>query len=140
MRQAPIGPSFKLRHGCDCPLPPPRFGLNSSTGRATTSDGRLLCVDVRFWGENRPAGRTVRLLSLTLSGGWGMSAIQPLWGDKQTSGERVATAAFDPDFSLPLLQKHQETLATIQKQGQKRGTLLSAPHNLHVTLTVTLVI
>ena len=34
MRQAPIGPSFKLRHGCDCPLPLPRFGLNSSTGRA----------------------------------------------------------------------------------------------------------
>src|ERR1700720_3903389 len=31
----------------------------------TTSDGRLLRVDVRFWGENRPAGRTVRLLSLT---------------------------------------------------------------------------
>ena len=34
MRQAPIGPSFKLRHGCDCPLPLPRFGLNSSSGRA----------------------------------------------------------------------------------------------------------
>jgi hypothetical protein len=31
-----------------------------------------------------------------LSGGWEMSAIPPLSGDKQTSGERVATAAFDP--------------------------------------------
>jgi hypothetical protein len=29
-------------------------------------------------------------------GGGGMSTIPPLSGDKQTSGERAATAAFDP--------------------------------------------
>jgi hypothetical protein len=45
------------------------------------------------------AGVSLLGLSLELapSGGWGTSAIPPLSGDEQTSGEPVAIGAFDPD-------------------------------------------
>jgi hypothetical protein len=50
-------------------------------------------VNVRCARSNGLSLSASPLLSLTLSGGWGTSAIPLLSGDKQTSGERVATAA-----------------------------------------------
>ena len=64
MRQAPMGPSFKLRHGCDCPLPLPGvtvrgLGEGSTSVKSTVRSAKvhpLFLVSGDCWGHRKKRG------------------------------------------------------------------------------------